>query len=374
VIALRMLGLFLLLPVFMVLARDVPGYSPQVAGLAVGIYGLTQAVLQQPFGWLSDRWGRRPVMLLGLILFAAGGVMAALADSIAWVVAGRALQGCGAIAGVAMAFDADLTRPERRPIVMAVIGMGIGAAFLLSIMLAVPLSTLLGLSGLFWLTVVLAILGMALVLTVPSTPPARLPPSTLPRGLAAATWLLSFSVFLLHLVMTLFFVVLPPWLIAEFELALDAHWKLYLPAILLSVVIMLPLLRRAGRQASEHRLLPLSFVGLAAALFGIPMQGGVFALAAVITLYFLCFNLLEAAMPSLLSRLTGARGRGSRLGRYTSFQFLGAFVGGVAGGLLVATAGEREALMLAAILCLAWGGLIALVSRRVFLTGGLDRL
>ena len=152
VIALRMLGLFLILPVFMLLAADIPGFTPQAAGLAVGIYGLTQAVLQQPFGWLSDRWGRRPVLLLGLALFAAGGVVAAMAETMTWLIAGRALQGCGAIAGVAMALAADVTRPQRRPLVMALIGIGIGGSFLASMALSVPLALLLGLGGLFWLS------------------------------------------------------------------------------------------------------------------------------------------------------------------------------------------------------------------------------
>lgn len=369
VIALRMLGLFLILPVFMVLAVDIPGFTPQSAGLAMGVYGLTQALLQQPFGWLSDRWGRRPVLLLGLALFALGGIMAALAESMPALIAGRALQGCGAIAGVAMALAADVTRPQRRPLVMAMIGIGIGASFLASMALSVPLAMLLGLGGLFWLTVAFALAGVALVLTVPSSPRRVVEEPGAAQVSIIPVWLLSLSVFLLHSVMTLLFVTLPPMLVDDFGLPLAAHWKLYVPTMFLSVLIMLPVLRRVGASLSEQRLLPWAFVALAGSLGLLPLGGVWPVLAALITVYFLGFNLLEAGMPALLSRLTGSRGRGRRMGLYSTFQFLGAFSGGVAGGSLLGSVGSASALAAAGVVCLGWGVLLGLLSKRFFPTG-----
>ena len=368
VVTLRMMGLFLILPVFVVLAAGMPGYTPLAAGLAVGIYGLTQALLQQPFGWLSDHWGRKPVLMLGLALFAIGGVVAALAETMPALIAGRALQGCGAIAGVAMAFAADVTRPERRPVIMAILGIGIGGAFLLSMVLSVPLATLLGLQGLFWLTALFALAGMVLIMTLPTTPKPAAREEAHSVTSILPGWMLSLSVFLLHGLMTVLFVTLPPMLVSKFGLELTGHWKIYVPTMVVAVLLMLPILRTTGRNLSENRMIPWAFIALALAMVLMPLSSAWLALAAAVTVYFLGFNLLEAGMPALLSRLTGSRGRGRRMGLYSTFQFLGAFFGGVAGGWLLGSVGSETTLLAAGLLCLLWGIALKLFSSRLFLT------
>lgn len=353
VLALRMLGLFLVLPVFMVLATEVPGYSPALAGLAIGVYGLTQAVLQQPVGWLSDHLGRRRVMMLGLGVFVAGGVVAAMAPSMGWLVAGRALQGCGAIAGVALAFAADHTRPEKRSLIMAMIGMGIGASFLLSIILSVPLASWIGLRGLFWFTAGLGLVGMFLLTGVPADDESREDNLQEP-GVSGAIWPLALSVFLLHALMTLFFVVLPGSLIERYGLSLSKHWTVYAPTMLLSAVLVFPLLRKLAEKNLEEIAVRWSFLGLGGAmlLFALPIPMAMVFAAAV--LFFLAFNLLEAAMPSLASRLAATAGRGRKMGVYTTFQFLGAFAGGACGGWSLDRLGGEGTLWIAAVIAIVW--------------------
>ena len=353
VIAFRMLGLFMILPVFMLLAADMPGFTPAKAGLAVGIYGLTQAVLQQPFGNLSDRFGRRPVMLAGLALFAAGGVVSAMSDSIGMLIAGRALQGCGAIAGVALAFAADRTRAQYRSVVMAIIGMSIGASFLLSMMIAVPLSTLLGLSGLFWLTAVFGVMGMLLVLTLP---PAQVTKEEVLQesGSSATVWPFALSVFLLHSVMTLLFVVLPGMLVSQFSFELEYHWRIYVPSMIGSVILVFPLLRWISVREKEIKALPIAFLVLGVALGLMSLGGSLLAMILFALAFFLAFNLLEAAMPSMVSKLTGTSGRGRKMGLYTTFQFLGAFAGGLGGGWLLGLSGDVVTLSVAGLLCTLW--------------------
>jgi predicted MFS family arabinose efflux permease len=252
---------------------------------------------------------------------------------------------------------------------MAIIGIGIGGAFLLSMGLSVPLATLLGLQGLFWLTVVFAIFGMGLVLTLPrATPPMEEPEQDHVFDMRPV-WMLSFSVFLLHAVMTLLFVTLPPMLVGEFGFVLTSHWKIYVPAMFGSVVLMLPILRRVGANLSERSMLPWAFFVLALAVGVLPVSASLAVLGVLLAIYFLGFNLLEAAMPSLLSRITGSRGRGRRLGVYSTFQFLGAFAGGVLGGWLLGRFGSQVALVAASITSLLWGIVLKLTSKGVFPTG-----
>jgi MFS family permease len=353
VIAFRMLGLFMILPVFMLLAADMPGFSPAKAGLAIGIYGLTQAVLQQPFGKLSDRFGRRPIMLGGLALFACGGVLAAMSDSMGMLIAGRALQGCGAIAGVALAFAADQTRAQNRSVIMAIIGMGIGASFLLSMMIAVPLSTLLGLKGLFWLTSALGVMGMLLVFSLPEEQVTK-EEVLQESGGSAIIWLFALSVFLLHAVMTLLFVVLPGMLVSYYGFELEYHWRIYVPSMLGSVILVFPLLRRIAALKQESLALPLAFLILGGALGLMSLGGSLAAMVVFALAFFLAFNLLEAAMPSMVSQLTGTTGRGQKMGLYTTFQFLGAFAGGLGGGWLLGFGGDVATLSVAGLLSASW--------------------
>ena len=356
VVSLRVLGLFLIMPVFMVLAAERDGFTPLLGGLAVGVYGLTQALLQQPFGALSDRWGRRRVILLGLTLFTVGGVLAALAESMALLIAGRALQGCGAIAGVALAFAADATAPERRSRAMALIGIGIGFAFLLSTVLAVPLANLLGLEGLFWLTAVLGIVGIVLTPSEKtSTPRAHVVHDDGPiHGL----WPLVLSVFFLHAAMTMIFVVLPGLLIERYGLVLSRHWVIYVPAMVVSALALFPVLRALSGRGWERAALPSVFGTMGVSVLALAAPVSLPVIIAVAVAYFLAFNVLEAALPAEVSRLAPNAKRGRTMGRYTMSQFFGAFVGGVSGGALVEWAGATAALNIAGGFSLAWAALL----------------
>jgi len=340
IFGLRMFGLFLLLPVLAVYARGLPGSTPLLVGVAVGVYGLSQAVLQIPFGWWSDRLGRKRVIAAGLLLFALGSVVAATGDHIITVILGRFLQGAGAISAAILALTADLTREENRHKAMAVLGMMIGAVFMFSLAVGPLLQQLVGVKGLFWITAFLAPLAAVVLWRfIPS--PARsvthhdvaTAPEYLRRVLKDPHLLrLDFGIFVLHAVLTSVFVVIPVALSEAYGVDVGQHWKIYLSVLVGSLPVMVPLILLAGRGARAFTVAPLA-VGLLlaaqAAMFAYP---GYWGLVATLWLFFCGFNTLEALLPSLVSRLAPAAGKGTAIGVYNTWQFLGVFAGGAAGG------------------------------------------
>ena len=361
IFSLRMLGLFMFLPVFSVHAHEYPGHTPLLVGVAIGIYGLTQGVFQVPFGILSDRFGRRPVIAAGLLVFALGSVVAALADDIWGIVAGRALQGMGAVAAAVMALASDVTRETHRTRVMAIIGASIGAAFALALVLGPVVTGAAGVSGLFWVTAALAALAIALLyLGVPAPPRMTNPGGPALAGLATALrdgqmLRLNAGIFILHAVMVATFVALPIALRDRAGVDVADHWKVYVGVLLASVVFTVPLIFIADRANRSRSVMLLGIGLLGAALAGLAgaSAGGVMLLVCLVV-YFIGFNTLEASLPAMVSRVAPMRARGAALGVYSTLQYLGAFAGGVIGGWLLGAGGERAALAACAGLCIGW--------------------
>lgn len=340
IFGLRMLGLFLVLPVFALYADRLPGGDDMVlVGLALGAYGLTQAFLQIPFGMASDRWGRRPVIVAGMLLFAAGSFVAAAAPDMHVMIFGRVLQGAGAISAAVTALAADLTREQHRTKVMAMIGASIGLVFAASIIIAPPLAAAVGLGGLFALTGVLALGAIVLLLVAVPPQPTFVRQGRPPFSVVlfdAQLLRLNFGVFALHLMQTALWVVVPMSLVAG-GLAAGEHWKIYLPAVLLSFVVMVPAIFAVERRgmlrpiyAGAVALLVVVQGGLA--LFG---GGGAWSIGLWLLLFFVAFNVLEALQPSLISRLAPPAAKGAALGVYNTLQSLGLFLGGALGGWLL---------------------------------------
>lgn len=339
--ALRMIGLFMILPVFVLYADQLEGHTPLLVGIAIGAYGLTQAALQIPFGMLSDRYGRKRIITIGLLIFATGSVVAASADSIHMVIVGRALQGAGAIAAAVMALAADLTRDEQRTKAMAVIGMSIGMSFALSLVLGPMLNTHIGVPGIFWLTATLAVLAIGLLhLRVPNPihshmhRDAESVPALLGHVLRNPQLLrLDFGILTLHLILTANFIAVP--LALKDQLSPDHHWWIYLPVLLLSVVAMVPFIIIAERKKKMKTVFlgAIAVIVIAQMLLNFNNQS-LFGLAFALWVFFTAFNLLEASLPSLISKLAPVQSKGTAMGVYSSSQFFGAFLGGTLGGLV----------------------------------------
>ena len=360
VYALRMLGLFMILPVFSLHANEYTGATPVLIGLAIGIYGLTQGLFQLPFGFLSDRFGRKAVIVTGLLIFCVGSIVAAEAESITEIIAGRALQGLGAIAAAVMALAADLTREEVRIRIMAIIGMSIGASFMISMVIGPVIAAEFGLRLLFWMTAGLAILGIMVIVFVTPKPPsqsfhrdAQLSIQDVGRIIGDIELLkLGFGVFVLHLVLAATFVVFPLVLQQSLMIEESLHWRTYLPVFALSVVLLLPMVIVAEKFRKSHAVFLVAVSMLVLAEIGLASSGSYVTAFVMLVLFFGAFNFLEAMLPATVTRIAPADMKGTAMGLFSSAQFLGAFAGGLLGGILLG-AGDYATTFawLAAILC-----------------------
>ncbi|BDF95516.1 MFS transporter [Pseudoalteromonas haloplanktis] len=362
VFAFRMLGLFMLMPVLAIYGQDLAGFSPLWIGIAIGAYGLTQAVLQIPMGWLSDKIGRKKVIVGGLCVFALGSVIAATADSLQMVTVGRALQGMGAIASSLLAFASDLSRDEQRPKVMAVIGMSIGMSFAVAMLLGPMVAAAWGIAGIFWLTAALAILGIFIILFL--VPKAV---NKAPKGDTLASFTdikklikhpqlarLDVGIMLLHLTLTTIFVALPGQLIAN-GLVASAHWQIYIPVLIFGFLLMAPMMIIAIRKEKEKQAFIASIALLTLSMTAMALWvDSILGMALCMLAYFVAFNFLEATMPALVSRFSPANQKGSAMGVFSSGQFFGAFLGGILGGYVAQSTTAQAVFAAAAVVGLIW--------------------
>lgn len=342
--AFRMLGLFMVLPVLSLNAGELVGATPALIGLALGIYGLSQAVLQIPFGLLSDRIGRKPVILGGLVVFIAGSIVAANSTTVSGVILGRCLQGCGAIASTMMALLSDLTRVEQRTKSMAVLGASIGISFGVALVIGPYINSYYGLSGIFWVTALFGLAGILLVVSFIPTPTtqsvnrdAQLVTAQIAEVLQHRELMrINFGIFMLHFNLMASFVAFPLLIRSSGEVSDQQHWLVYLSVLIISFVLISPLMRMSDKSQWTKRVIVSALVLLVVAYIVISRSQSHFWLVwCGMLVFFMAFNLLEITYPSLLSKISPAGTRGTAMGTYSTAQFLGAFCGGVVGGWLV---------------------------------------
>lgn len=356
---LRMLGLFMLIPVLALYVDTLRDATPFLIGTAIGIYGLTQALLQIPLGSLSDRIGRKPVIVGGLVVFILGALLAAWGDSIWPVIAGRAIQGLGAVSGASLALAADLSRDNQRTKIMAIIGVSIGAAFSVAFVLGPALNAVFGLRGLFMSVAVLACAAIPIVIfVVPGVSPrtghaqsGRIAQIIVDRDLRV----LYVGVLSLHLILAASFVAIPIGLVEGMHLAAAQHYKVYLPVLALSLLFAGPLIGLSSRKqlAEGFFYISIGLLSIAELLLWLFWHSVVGFLAAL-TLFFAAFNFLEASLPGLISRAAPSAGKGTALGAYSSFQFIGVFLGGMLGGVIAGQFGYTCVPLASALLGAVW--------------------
>lgn len=377
IFASRMLGLFMILPVFAIYAEELDGFSPTLAGLAIGIYGLTQAIFQIPMGLLSDRIGRKPVIIGGLIIFAIGSIVAAESNTIIGVIIGRALQGSGAIASAIMALAADLTREEHRIKVMASIGMSIGLSFALALVFGPMLHGWFGVEGIFWITAILALGGIMVAKFLVPTPvlsrfhrDTEVEISWFKQAFSDPQLLrLDAGIFIQHFILVSMFVVMPGILRDSFGFDLEHHWHLYLPVLFFSVLTMVPFIILAEKKRKIKQVLIGAIFILIISQLGLPLfTDSLVGFAIMLWLFFTAFNLLEASMPSLVAKMAPAAHKGTAMGAYSTLQFLGVFLGGLTGGTLSEFYGITGVAGFNIVLLIVWAGLAITMKKPLFHT------
>ena len=377
VFSVRLLGLFMVYPVFAAYAGGLAGASPYLIGEALGIYGLTQGLLQIPFGLLSDKIGRKIMIVLGLVLFAAGSAVAALSTSIDGMIIGRALQGGGAVGSVILALVADLTREDNRTKAMALVGITIGASFMVALVAGPILAQVIGVPGIFWLMVALAGLGIGIVQFVVPTPrqlrvhrDAEAVPALIGAVLRNKELLrLDIGIFALHAMLTASFLVVPGLLRGTLGIAVHDQWMVYLPVLIVSVAVMVP----AIIVAEKYRRMKGVFIGAVAALLASQLMlglgaGNLYVLLAALVVFFSAFNVMEASLPSLITKTAPAGAKGTATGLYSSLQFLGIFAGGIIGGFAHQNGGDGAVFVLTTVLALIWLFTAATMAQPSYLT------